>query len=62
MTAKMEIMKAGYPLCVVGSKPMIDFKTFHSAKATIAGIETTHIIRGPAFVRRKHSRLQAVYG
>jgi putative transposase len=25
--------------------PMMGFKTFHSAKATIAGIETAHMIR-----------------
>jgi len=27
------------------TKPMMGFKTFHSAKATIAGIETAHMIR-----------------
>jgi putative transposase len=27
------------------TKPMIGFKAFHSAQATIAGIETAHMIR-----------------
>ena len=27
------------------TKPMMGFKAFHSAKATIAGIETAHMIR-----------------
>jgi transposase-like protein len=27
------------------TKPMMGFKAFHSAQATIAGIETAHIIR-----------------
>jgi putative transposase len=27
------------------TKPMMEFKAFHSAKATIDGIETAHIIR-----------------
>jgi putative transposase len=29
------------------TKPMMGFKAFHSAKATIAGIETVHIISCP---------------
>jgi putative transposase len=27
------------------TKPMMGFKAFHSAQATIAGIETAHMIR-----------------
>jgi putative transposase len=27
------------------TKPMMGFKVFHSAQATIAGIETAHMIR-----------------
>jgi putative transposase len=38
------------------------FKAFHSAKATIAGIETAHMIRKGQLSDENISRLQAVYG
>jgi putative transposase len=44
------------------TKPMMGFKAFHSAKATVAGIETVHMIRKGPSVRRNHPSLQAVYG
>jgi putative transposase len=31
------------------TKPMMGFKAFHSAQATIAGIETAHMIRKGQF-------------
>ena len=37
------------------TKPMMGFKTFHSASATIAGIEVAHMIRKNQFANNNHS-------
>ncbi len=40
------------------TKPMMGFKAFHSASATIAGIEVAHMIRKGQFANNNHSPFQ----
>jgi transposase-like protein len=41
------------------TKPMMRFKAFHSAQATIAGIKTAHMIRKGQFLRPLQLRTKA---
>lgn len=42
------------------TKPMMGFKAFHSASATIAGIEVAHMIRKGQFANNNHSPFQVI--
>ena len=44
------------------TRSMMGFKAFHSAQATIDGIETAHMIRKKTAARRQYSGLYAVHG
>jgi putative transposase len=57
MLAGIISVEQDHPFIKKITKPMMGFKAFHSAKATIAGIETAHMIQKG----RKHPSLPAVY-
>ncbi|MCX7103038.1 MAG: DDE-type integrase/transposase/recombinase, partial [Methylobacter sp.] len=44
------------------TKPMMGFKAFYSANATIAGIETAHMIRKGQLSEENIPAYKAVYG
>ncbi|SBW16188.1 hypothetical protein BR10RB9215_C20859 [Brucella sp. 10RB9215] len=49
------ILEQGHRLIKRITKPMMGFKAFHSASATIAGIEVAHMIRNKQFAKDNRS-------
>jgi len=52
------ILEQGHRFIKRITKPMMGFKAFHSASATIAGIEVAHMIRKNQFVNDNRSPFQ----